>query len=79
VTDINANGTIFKDGDERKQAVMQQWVGLELARWMKDPTVGSAQKELQGDRNTEAHRKADQVGDLPVLPNAFPCLTVQCG
>ena len=30
-------------------------------RWLKDPTVGSAQEELQGDRNSEAHKKADQV------------------
>lgn len=66
------------DGDDKKKAVMKQWVGLELARyllyidvssvlafisfvqyrktcrvfcrWLKDPSVGSAQEELQGDR-----------------------------
>ena len=54
-------------GDDRKKTVMKQWVGLELARWMKDPTVGSAQKELQGHRNTAAHKKADQAAAILVV------------
>ena len=50
--------------DDRKKQVMKQWVGLELARWMKDPSVGSAQKELQGEKNSEAHKKADQAAAI---------------
>jgi len=58
VCDLDASGVEL---DVKTKAVLKQWVGLEFSRWMKDPTVGSAQKELQGALDTEAHRNAQRT------------------